>query len=166
MFELGLLALQRAVQAGALGPAWEVNGVGSTSGASTIDLGRGTALRLVPRTDQDGYAQLLAAHDVGLALMYTPHPSLVPIEMASAGMITVTNTFANKTREAMAAISGNLIAAEPTVAGVAGGIATAIEAAGDHERRAEGAAVAWSRDWNDSLGDPLMDRVEELLDGG
>ena len=29
--------------------------------------------------------------------MYTPHPSLVPIEMASAGMLTVTNSFENKT---------------------------------------------------------------------
>ena len=47
--------------------------------------------------------------------MYTPHPSLVPIEMASAGMLTVTNSFENKTPEAMAAISPNLIAAEPTV---------------------------------------------------
>ena len=42
--------------------------------------------------------------------MYTPHPSLVPIEMASAGMLTVTNTFENKTSEALRAISGNLLA--------------------------------------------------------
>ena len=34
--------------------------------------------------------------------MYTPHPSLVPIEMASAGMATVTNSFENKTADAMA----------------------------------------------------------------
>ena len=34
--------------------------------------------------------------------MYTPHPSLVPIEMASAGMLTVTNTFENKTADALA----------------------------------------------------------------
>ena len=45
--------------------------------------------------------------------MYTPHPSLVPIEMASAGMLVVTNTFDNKTAEALAAISPNLIPAEP-----------------------------------------------------
>ncbi len=166
MFELGLLGLQRAVEANALGPDWEVNGVGATTGAATIDLGRGAVLRLRPRTDQDEYAKLLAAHDVGLALMYTPHPSLAPIEMASAGMITVTNTFANKTSEAMAAISPNLIAVEPTVAGVAGGIAEAVGSVGDHGRRVAGADVAWSRDWNDSLDDRLMERVEELLDGG
>ena len=48
---------------------------------------------------------MLRDHDVGLALMYTPHPSLVPIEMASAGMLTVTNSFENKTPERMTAIS-------------------------------------------------------------
>ena len=62
--------------------------------------------------------ELLRDHDVGLALMYTPHPSLVPIEMASAGMMTVTNSFENKTAEAMAAISPNLIAAEPSLDGI------------------------------------------------
>ena len=66
---------------------------------------------------------MLRDHDVGLALMYTPHPSLVPIEMASAGMLTVTNSFENKTAEAMAAISPNLITAEPSIEGVAGGLA-------------------------------------------
>ena len=51
--------------------------------------------------------------------MYTPHPSLVPIEMASAGMLTVTNSFENKTPATLTAISSNLIAAEPTIDGVA-----------------------------------------------
>ena len=60
--------------------------------------------------------------------MYTPHPSLVPIEMASAGMLTVTNTFENKTADAMSAISPNLITAEPSVEGVVGGIAEAVAA--------------------------------------
>ena len=37
--------------------------------------------------------------------MFTPHPSLVPIEMASAGMLTVTNTFDTKTRSRLDARS-------------------------------------------------------------
>ena len=63
--------------------------------------------------------------------MYTPHPSLVPIEMASAGMLTVTNSFENKTPEAMAAISSNLITAEPGIDALAAGLA---EAAGGRRR--------------------------------
>ena len=48
---------------------------------------------------------MLRGHDLGLALMLTPHPSLVPLEMASAGMATVTNSFENKTPAALEAIS-------------------------------------------------------------
>ena len=66
-------------------------------GAQRLELGGGAALELLPRREQGGYADVLRDHDVGLALMYTPHPSLVPIEMASAGMLTVTNSFENKT---------------------------------------------------------------------
>jgi hypothetical protein len=95
--------------------------------------------------------------------MYTPHPSLVPIEMASAGMLTVTNTFENKTEDALRAISRNLIPAEPTVEGIVGGLAEAVAGAGDTERRLRGSAVEWSRSWDDSFDDATMDRIDDLL---
>ena len=80
----------------------------------------------MPRRDQAGYAELLREHDVGLALMYTPHPSLAPIEMAAAGMLTVTNTFETKTADALAAISPNLVAVEPTLESVVAGLSEAV----------------------------------------
>ncbi len=119
MFELGILALGRALEEGAFRSGWELRGIGTAAKARSIDLGGDVELELLPRAAQRDYAAILAEHDVGLALMYTPHPSLVPIEMASAGLLTVTNTFENKTAEALAAISTNLIAAEPTVEGIA-----------------------------------------------
>ncbi len=163
MYELGLLALSRSVESGALGPEWELHGVGTVESRRSVDLGADRPLELLPRRDQAGYARLLAEHDIGLALMYTPHPSLVPIEMASAGMVTVTNTFENKTAEALAAVSPNLVAVEPTIDGVVAGLAAAVERADDIEARAHGAAVDWSRDWDQSFDDALMDRVDELL---
>ncbi len=107
MYELGLLALDRALAAGAFA-GWELHGIGTVEGGRRIALGGGASMDLLPRSPQAGYADVLRAHDVGLALMYTPHPSLVPIEMASAGMVCVTNSFENKTAAAMAAISPNL----------------------------------------------------------
>jgi hypothetical protein len=165
MFELGLLALARAVEDGAIGPEWDLHGVGGVSEAPSIELGRGAVLEMMPRRAQSDYARLLEQYDVGLALMYTPHPSLVPIEMASAGMLTVTNSFANKTPEAMAAISTNLITVAPSVEGVAAGLADAVRSAPDFERRSAGAAVNWSRDWQASFPDELLERIEALLDG-
>jgi hypothetical protein len=95
--------------------------------------------------------------------MYTPHPSLVPIEMASAGMVTVTNTFENKTADALGQISGNLIAAEPTVDGIAFALARAASAAEDFEARAQHSDVAWSRDWEASFGDDQLAWLESVL---
>lgn len=165
MFELGLLALARAVEDGAVGSEWELHGVGGVSETPSIELGRGAVLELMPRRAQSDYASLLEQYDVGLALMYTPHPSLVPIEMASAGMLTVTNSFANKTPEAMAAISTNLITVAPSVEAVAAGLADAVRSSPDFERRSAGAAVNWSRDWEASFPDELLERIEGLADG-
>jgi hypothetical protein len=80
--------------------------------------------------------------------------------MASAGMLTVTNSFENKTAEALTAISRNLIAAEPTVDGIVDGLRQAVAGVGDVERRIRGADVRWSRDWADSFGDDVMERIE------
>ena len=163
MFEMGLLALNRALEQGAFAGGWELNAIGTVNSARRIEIGRGAALNLMPRRDQSSYADVLRRHDVGLALMYTPHPSLVPIEMASVGMLTVTNSFENKDAEALGAISSNLITAEPTVDGIAGALAEAAAAADDYERRVRGSRVDWSKRWDQTFDDETMARVEELL---
>lgn len=44
----------------------------------------------------DAYADYLNRASVGIALMISPHPSYPPLEMAEAGLKTITNTFAGK----------------------------------------------------------------------
>jgi hypothetical protein len=163
MFELGLLALGKALEEGAFRRGWELRGVGSVAGARRIDLGGDVELELMARVAQHDYAGALAEHDLGLALMYSPHPSLVPIEMASAGMLTITNTFENKSAEALREISPNLVGAEPTVEAIASALIEAAAGVEDSERRVAGATVRWSRDWNDSFDDALLDRLEAYL---
>ena len=163
MFELGLLGLDQAVESGSFDDGWELHGIGTVDSGRRIDLAAGASLDLLRRRGQAGYASLLREHDVGLALMYTPHPSLAPIEMASAGMLVVNNSFENKTPEAMARISPNLITVEPTLEGVAAGLREAARRVDDFDGRARGSAVHWSRDWDDSFDDDLMQRVESFL---
>ena len=165
MFELGALALSRALERGILRGGWELYGIGTVGDKGRMSLGAGATLQLVPRLDQAEYGDFLRGHDVGLALMYTPHPSLVPLEMAAAGMLTVTNTFENKTAEALTAISPNLLAGEPTLDGIVDAIARAVDGAGDAERRVSGARVDWSRSWGESFEDALMERVDSFLRG-
>lgn len=161
LYELGLLGLRRALADGAFA-GWELRGIGTVALGRSVPVGD-AELALLPRIGQADYAALLRGHDVGLALMHTPHPSLVPIEMAAAGMVTVTSTYANKTAEALAAISRNLVAVAPTVDGVAAGLREAAERAPDTEGRLAGADVRWARSWDEALGDDVLARVEVLL---
>jgi hypothetical protein len=167
LFELGAMALDDAVAAGRFA-GWELAGVGSVElGGGSIPLPRsGARLAVVPRAAQADYARLLASFDVGLALMHTPHPSLVPIEMAAAGMPTVTSSFANKDAAALARISSNLIAADPTVAGIAAALATAESRVGDLDARARGSRVAWPSSWDEALDDRVLAEIERLLELG
>ncbi|MFN8112841.1 MAG: glycosyltransferase [Solirubrobacterales bacterium] len=165
MFELGLIAISRAIAEGALGDGWEYYGIGSVSGRGRVALADGNQLEILPRRNQADYGSMLASHDVGLSLMFTPHPSLVPIEMASAGMLTVTNTFDTKSAESLTAISPNLIATRPSIEGVTAGLASAAARIGDHDGRIRGADVDWSDDWETSFDAVTMARIEELLDG-
>ena len=166
MFELGMIALSRAIETGVFGEDWEFFGIGSVSGRSRVALAGGNELDVLPRRSQSQYGEILGNYDVGLSLMLTPHPSLVPIEMASAGLVTVTNTFETKTAERLAAISANLIAAAPSIEGVTAGLAAAVARADDHEARVAGAAVDWSDDWERSLDADVMGAVNRFLGPG
>jgi glycosyltransferase involved in cell wall biosynthesis len=166
LFEIGVLALAEAVRAGAFRGPWEFWGIGCSSIQGRIELAHGVTLGLLPRQDLSEYAATLKAHDVGLALMYTPHPSLVPLEMASAGLLTVTNTFANKTADRLRALSSNLIAVEATVPAIAAGLRRAAADVEDVAARARGARVRWSTDWATSFPPSLMRTIGEFLDAG
>ncbi len=163
MFELGVLALGRALEEGAFRSGWELHGMGGWAGRPRIDLGGDVDLGLVAPGPPGAYGELLAGHDLGLALMYSSRPSLVSIEMARAGMLTVTNTFEAKSAGALQEISSNLIAAPATIDGVAGALVRAAAAVDDVERRTAGTAVNWSLDWTQSFDDELVDRVASQL---
>lgn len=56
------------------------------------------------------YADLAGTIDLGLILMYSPHPSYPPLDMVASGAVVVTNRFANKTD--LSGYSPNLICAD------------------------------------------------------
>jgi len=156
LFELGVLGLSRALERGALA-GWELHCTGAGRPGRRLDLGGGDWMRLLPASP------LPPGYDVGLAPVPAPQPGLVPLEMARAGMLAVTTTFENKTTEALTAISPNLMAAEPTVEGIADALCAAAAKADDVEGRARGSAVRWSLAWDASFDDALLDHVIGLL---
>src|SRR5688572_26928053 len=119
MFELGLLGIIEALKKGDFDPAeWEFYGIGSLLNGATIKLVEGVEMKLLPKVSLDEYYELMPQFDLGLSLMMTPHPSLLPLDMAAAGMIAVTNTFGTKTADLMRAISPNILAVEPSIDGI------------------------------------------------
>jgi len=162
MFELGMIGLARAAQAGWLA-GWEVNGIGSERPQPPIELAPGVDLVALECAEPQAYVGLLRAHDVGLALLATPHPSLVSLEMASAAMCTVTNSHGVKDRDWLQARSPNLVVAEPTAAAITEAIRVALGRAEEYPTRVAGAGLAWPRSWTDALDDGLIDRVVDLL---
>lgn len=164
MFEMGIAALAALfADPDIVAAGWTAHGIGSIGVHDRLELAPGIFLQMMPKTSLEDYAAMLPGFDVGLSLMLTPHPSLVPLEMASAGLCTVTNTFANKTAEALSAISTNLIGVKPTLEGIVDGLRLAIHRVDDVAARLEGTRTSWPTDWNAAFPADTMAKVNAFL---
>lgn len=159
LFGMGLLALRRA----AANPAfdgWEFVSIGSRGSIPDLDLHNGRSLQRAPWTDYVGYGDVLRGADVLLCPMLSPHTSYPVLEMAACGGLSVTNTFATKTRAALEGMSRNIVAVEPTIDGLADGIVhAALRINAGHARVA---SLNMPGDWGSSL-DPVARRVADLI---
>ena len=164
LFEIGVLALRRAITAGVFGREWEFVAIGSLGLSGDLPLAEGRVLEIAPRVDPAAYGRTLSACDIGLSLMYAPHPSVPPLEMASAGMVVVTTHFGARDADAMAALSANIIAVAPTVETVEAGLRQAAARVDDLPARVAGAAVAWPTDWNESFGPAVEQAVRHFIE--
>lgn len=160
MFELGVLSLKRAVESGCFDMAeWEFYGMGSVSNYNKIKITDKVKVKMLPKMSLDEYNETLKGFDLGLSLMYTPHPSLVPLEMAAAGMLVVTNSYSNKTKNKMRDISTNLIVGEPSISDITKKIEFAVNNVEDIEMRLKGSKVNWSSDWDHTFNNEIMNKL-------
>ena len=157
MFEIGYAALEKAIRDGVFSDRWDIYGIGTSH--DDIVLPQGRTLKMLGKVGLKEYRDMLPDYDVGLALMYTPHPSLLPIEMAAAGQVVVTNSCMNKTEQSLLDISSNFVVAEPTIGSVAEAIGRAVERADDIDARRAGARVNWSQDWDQTFSPDLLATV-------
>lgn len=77
-----------------------------------IMMPNGIILKSVGKIEWGKYPSFLTGYNFGLALMLSPHPSHLPIEMAAAGIRVVTNGFANKD---LSILSPLILSAQPNV---------------------------------------------------
>jgi len=159
LFGMGLLALRQA----ATDPAfvgWEFLSIGSRGSVPDLPLGNGHVLRQAPWMDYAGYGDLLREADILLCPMLSPHTSYPVLEMAACGGLSVTNTFATKTRGVLEAMSKNIVAVEPTVEGLTEGLIQS--ALRTDEGRPRIASLNMPRDWGTAL-DPVARRVAAIF---
>ncbi len=159
LFGLGLLALRQAAADPAFA-GWEFLSIGSRGSIPDLPLGNGHALRRAPWMDYAGYGDVLRGADVLLCPMLSPHTSYPVLEMAACGGLSVTTTFATKTREALAAMSENIVAVEPTVEAIAHGLIQSASRVNSGHRGS--AASTLPRDWGTAL-DPVAHRVASIF---
>ncbi len=156
MLGLGLQALRAAIAGETFADKpWEFLAIGGRGSLPELELGRRTVLRPAPWEDYTGYARQLREADILLCPMLSPHTSYPVLEMAASGGVVVTNSFACKTSERLAAISPNIVAARPTIEGLTDALNQA--AARVKQGRVAAGRPALPGDWNTALADTVKE---------
>lgn len=164
VFELGALALRETVREGWFDPReWQFHGVGGMYRYNDIPLHGQAQLKMMPGRSLPKFKKLLPQYDVGLSLMLTPHTSLMPLDMAAAGLIAVTNTYATKTRERMSAISENIIAVPPTLNGLKAGLVAALKRVDNFAARVEASQLNWSTSWDETFNPKVIQQIRQWI---
>jgi len=166
-FQLAALGLIGAIDAGHFPTEeWEFHGIGSVKVNGNMRLSGRADLRLLPKVSLEEYYAMLPDYDVGLSLMLTPHPSLVPLDMAASGIVTVTNTFDIKTRELLQPISSNLVVVPPTIEGIRVGLIEAKSKVDDIDARMKGTKLNWARTWDQAFDAAFVQKLSGWLEAG
>lgn len=151
MFELTALALTTAYRSGIFDPEeWDCVGMGL--GEGVVELLPGVRSVSLPRMDLRKYIEEVSGFDICLTLMASPHPSMIPMDLAGSGCVVVTNTFKTKTEEYLRGLSENIIPALPDLNAIVSALELAKSKSLDLEARYRFAkAMKYPRDWDQSL---------------
>jgi len=164
IFEVGIFALRKAIESGVFDDTWEFYGIGTLALGGSLELPGNKKMHMLPKVPFREYCDMLSTFDLGLALMYAPHPSVPPLEMAAAGMISVGTYYENRSAQDMAAISGNMIAAFPSASAVADALEKAVARVDDFELRVSNAKFEWPRNWDQSFDSMFIEQIRPMLE--
>jgi hypothetical protein len=107
------------------------------------------------------YTALVRRMDLGLSLMYTPHPSYPPLDLVASGSVVVTNRHGLK--QELDHFSKNIICADSDAASLVEALRTGAALARDGERRlANYRNSTFSRDWSASFRDVVATLSKQL----
>ena len=155
LFYFGLDVLDSAVARGIVDTSkWDILLVGAHIPA--FQFCDGTTARRVEGLAWPEYAELAGTIDVGLCLMYTPHPSYPPLDLAASQAVVVTNRFGNK--QSLSSYCDNILCADLELDSMLATLQQALRLAEDEpERRRRFEAHRLQPDWQTALA-PVVGR--------
>lgn len=156
LFFLGIEVIDAAVARGILDPQqWEIVLVGRD--IPELSFAAGPQPTRLQNLDWSEYAELIGGSDLGLCLMYTPHPSYPPLDLVASGAVVVTNRYANKTD--LSALSPNLLTCDLERESLVQGLQQGAQRALNEPLRTAGLEqTRLNRDWSQALG-PVIERL-------
>lgn len=150
LFYLGIEVIEQAVLRQILDlDTWEIYLVGKD--IPTVTFGDGYVPTKCENLTWSEYAELVGSIDLGLSLMYTPHPSYPPLDLVASGAVVVTNRFAGK--RDLGGYSANLICADLDRNALVDALRHAVEIAMDsrvreHNYRNNGLPTDWKQSFD------------------
>jgi len=152
LFHFGVELLEAAIARGVLSlDDWDIVFFGKHIPDIRLDGGRYAPRRLENLEWRD-YAAFVGTVDLGLCLMYTPHPSYPPFDMSASGAVVVTNRFANK--QDLTPYCANILCGDPHLDSMLDALGRGIALAKDDPTRAENYRQRrLPRDWTTALAD-------------
>ena len=163
LFEMVLIALQDLCAAGTFSPEWSFIGVGALSKIAPVPLGGGHELVLRQKLPEDEYRQMMGAMDIGISMMYAPHPSVMPFEFATTGALVVTNTYDNRTDAQLRGICSNIVPCELTIDSLIAAIEEAVRRVPDYAARAHNAYRPKVESWDHIFAPSFIDGIVEAV---
>lgn len=158
LFEIEVLALQKACEAGIFDDSWNFLGLGALADHRPLELGGGHTLELKAKLPEDDYRRFIQKLDIGLSLMYAPHPSVVPFEFAATGAVVITNRFEGRDDDWFADISRNIVPCDPSIDGVVDALAEAVSRQSRYQERYDQALHLGSMTWDQVFDASFIER--------
>lgn len=155
LYYLGCRVLVKALEQRVLTPdEWDIHFVGQE--LMPVKLTEDCSPIIHTNLQWEQYAGLIRKMDVGLSLIYSPHPSYPPLDLATSGAVVVTNRFANK--QTLDNYSKNIICCDLDETSLLDGIIKALKWLQDEEtilKNYEDNCIL--RDWGQSFQKILQD---------
>jgi len=158
LFYLGIEVIDAAVAQQLLDPdEWEIILVGKD--IPDIVFEGGHVPTKYENMSWSEYADLAGTIDLGLSLMYTPHPSYPPLDLVASGAVVVTNQFGDK--QDLTQYSANLLCVEANREALLGAVRQGVALAKDQiarENNFQGNGLG--TDWNQSFAE-IIERLSK-----